>query len=375
MTDQIDSTALVALTDQPFDAATMFVADTVDSTLDLIEEKAMDFVADVSTKKGRDAIRTRANMVPKIKTIWVTAGKDINRAERVSIDARNKECNKIEERLGEIKVKVREKLTNYEAAQKKIEADQKEIIRLLISYYNTPADSAIEYLEKCIADIKLVEIDGDILSDCYIRATQSKESSLASLEKKLADRIQHDKDQAELTELREKNAKQEEENAKREAAEAESRAEEKEKKERHEREEKIRKDAEAKAKKEAAEKLAKEREAKQKAIQDRKDAEARAEREKKEAVEKAKLEAEEAVEEAERKAAEEAEAKERGRLAKEKSEREGAEKKAANKKHRAKIKEEACCFIGGAFGLPSDQVEDIFDSISAGEVPHITVNY
>jgi len=52
-----------------------------------------------------------------------------------------------------------------------------------------------------------------------------------------------------------------------------------------------------------------------------------------------------------------------------------AEKKAANKRHRAKVKAEACQFIKGVYGTTQEQAEGIFDAISSGEVPHISVNY
>ena len=164
-----------------------------------------------------------------------------------------------------------------------------------------------------------------------------------------------------------KIAKAEEESKANEAEakrlEEEKAAKEAEEKERGEREEIIRKKAAAQAEAD-----------KQKAIQDKKDAEAKAKREKKEAAELAEREKIEAVAAAERKAKEEAEQKERDRLAKEKADKAVAEKKAANKKHRAKIDAEIKKYLIG-LGMDDFVAGNLVQQLAAGKVPHTTINY
>lgn len=178
----------------------------------------------------------------------------------------------------------------------------------------------------------------------------------------------------EINELMDRESKVKEGLAKIAEAEAKA-ATEKAEKERLAREEQIRKEAKAEAEKKATEKLAKAKADKLKDIQDKKDLAAKTEQDKRDASVRANREQKEAVEKARREAAEKAEQKERDRLAKEQAEKEQAEKKAANKKHRAKIKKESLRFIKGVNGITEDQASQLFDNISFGDVPHITVNY
>ena len=160
----IDSTELVALTSESFDPAVMFDPLKVETMLALIEEKAVEFEADINTKPGQDKFRSQAFTVAKIKTAWINEGKDQNRAINIEVKERNAQCNKIDERLSAIQARVRQPLTDLENAIKIEEAEHKRLILLLVECKNCPSDSSIDELSSLLGRTKGIEITGDILA-------------------------------------------------------------------------------------------------------------------------------------------------------------------------------------------------------------------
>lgn len=309
----------------------LYTGDKLDPFLADIEKKVMSIVPDVSTAQGRKNIASLAHDVARSKTTFDGFGKELVadwKSKAKKVDSARKKARDF---LDDLKARARQPLTDWEDAEKfRIEAEE------------TARELEIAHTEALAED--------DLFN--RMKEVKRKEAEFAKIE-------QDKKEQALADALL---------------------------KERIEREKRLKKEAAAKAKKEADEKanLAKERAAKklaeekaraEKAEKDRLQAIEDARVAKEKAAEKAAQEKEIAVKEAQRKAKEEAEQKERDRLAKEKAEREAAEKKAANKAHRAKVKKEAVYFIKGIYGTSEEQANGIFDAISSGGVPHISVNY
>lgn len=364
MTERIvDSTELTALTKETFDPAVMFEPMKVETMLALIEEKAVDFKADISTRPGQDKFRSQAFTVAKIRTAWIKEGKDQNRAINIEVKERNAQCNKIDERLSAMQAKVRQPLTDLENAIKIEEAEHKRLMLILGERKNCPSDLSVDELSSLLDKTKEIEITGDILGDNYSAATTEKELAVSSLQGKLDARVKHDEDQAELAKLR----------AEREEREKEE-AQKKKKQKQVDREEQIRKEAAAKAKKEAAEKLVKKEAARKKAVQDKKDAAKEAEQARITAAKKAEADKKAAVAAAEKKAKEEAEQKERDRLAKIEIKRLTDEKRAADKKHRAKIDKEIEKALVG-MGMAKEVAKNLIPLLATGNIPHTTINY
>ena len=357
---KIDSTELVALTEQTFDPAVMFDPMKVETLLALIEEKAMDFEADINTKPGQDKFRSQAFNVAKIKTAWITEGKDQNRAINIEVKERNAQCNKIDDRLSAVQAKARQPLTDLENAIKIEEAEHSRLMLMLGERKNTPSDLSVPKLASLLDLTKAIEITGDILGDNYSAATVAKEQAVNSLQEKLGGRIQHEKDQAELAVLREEKAKQEEA-ATKERIEKEQAA----------RDEQIRKDAEAKAKREEEQRSKAESE--------------RVEREKAEEAEKL-ADAERRIEEEKASKAAAiavAQKEERARIEKEqeaKEEEERVERQkaaviSANKNHRDIIDNDAKEALIKICGLTAVTAAKVVKTISNGNIPKTSINY
>lgn len=288
--------------------------------LDDIDKKAMSIVPDMTTAKGRKDIASIAYKVARTKTTLDDLGKsEVAKLKDLpkKIDAGRKAAREFLDALAE---RYRQPLTDWEAEEKaKIEAE---------------------------------ELAREI-SRCHGEALEME--SFFERERQVA------KKEAEFARI-EVERKEKEESARIE-------------KERIEREERLKAEAAAKATKEAEEKAAAEKKAADEAIaKAKRDAEEAEQRRIAEA-EAARISKENAVREAERKAREEADRKERDRIAEIERARIAEEKKAANKKHREKIKKEACRHIKGIYGVTQEQAEGIFDAISTGDVPHISVSW
>lgn len=96
----------------------------LDPIIEAIEKEARSLVPDVSTRKGRDAIASMAHKVARSKTYIDNAGKDLV-AELKALPKQIDESRRIvRERLEALKDEVRRPLTEWEAEQERIKAEQ-----------------------------------------------------------------------------------------------------------------------------------------------------------------------------------------------------------------------------------------------------------
>ncbi|PJD28433.1 hypothetical protein B9Q26_07155 [Enterobacter hormaechei] len=96
----------------------------LDPIIEAIEKEARSLVPDVSTRKGRDAIASMAHKVARSKTYIDNAGKDLV-AELKALPKQIDESRRIvRERLDALKDEVRRPLTEWEAGQERIKAEE-----------------------------------------------------------------------------------------------------------------------------------------------------------------------------------------------------------------------------------------------------------
>ncbi|HHE5405594.1 TPA: hypothetical protein ACPEZA_000055 [Klebsiella michiganensis] len=312
--------------------------DQLDPLIELIEKEARSLVPDVTTKKGRDAIASMAHKVARSKTYIDNAGKDLV-AELKALPKQIDESRRVvRERLDALKDEVRRPLTEWEAEQERIKAEEAMNAlhaEALVMNENIDLQRAIQY-----------EADHE----------------MALLMNKDFDREQADK-----------------------AAEAE--------RQRIAHEEEIKRQAEEKAKRESAEKAqreieaaaAREREAilaKERAERERIEAQQRAEREQREAAERAEREKQAAVEAERRKAQEEAdrirreaEQREQARLAEEKRKADEQARREADVKHRKAVGTEIVKALLANTSLTRDQAIEVLTAIKDGNIPHTSISY
>ena len=312
--------------------------DQLDPLIELIEKEARSLVPDVTTKKGRDAIASMAHKVARSKTYIDNAGKDLV-AELKALPKQIDESRRVvRERLDALKDEVRRPLTEWEAEQERIKA------------------------QEAMNALHAEALEMNIKFDQELAAKFEADHEMALLMDKDIDRERADK-----------------------VAEAE--------RQRIAREEEIKRQAEEKAKREAAEKAqreidaaaAREREAilaKERAERERIEAQQRAEREQREAAERAEREKQAAVEAERRKAQEEAdrirreaEQREQARLAEEKRKADEQARREADVKHRKFVGTEIVKALLANTSLTRDQAIEVLTAIKDGNIPHAGISY
>lgn len=312
--------------------------DQLDPLIEAIEKEARSLVPDVTTKKGRDAIASMAHKVARSKTYIDNAGKDLV-AELKALPKQIDESRRVaRERLDALKDEVRRPLTEWEAEQERIKAEE-----AMLALHAEALAMNEEFDRQLAARIESDHEMALLMNDAF------------------------DREQAEKK------------------AEAE--------RQRIAREEEIKRQAEEKAKREAAEKAqreidaaaAREREAilaKERAERERIEAQQRAEREQREAAERAEREKQAAVETERRKAQEEAdrirreaEQREQARLAEEKRKADEQARREADVKHRKAVSVEVVKALMANTTLTRDQAIEVLTAVKDGRIPHTGISY
>lgn len=321
-----ETTDLVVI--EKANALTVFKsADQIEEILAKVEREVMSFVPDVTTAKGRKEIASLAYRVSQTKSYLDGLGKDlVAELKEVPklIDANRKT---VRDRLDVLRDKARQPVTDWEAEQERIKAEEEARIAA----------------EKLAAQIEADHEIALLLNDKF------------------------DRDAAEAKAEAERQRIAHEEEIKRQAVEQA----------RIEAEQKTQQEREAAARREADLKAAKE-----KAEADAKAAQERAEREAKEAQERTERLAQEAREQAEREKQQAVEFErqraalaEQNRLAEEKRIADEAAARAANEAHRKTIGTAVVNALMGHAGLTRVQAIDVLMQIKDGNIPHTSITY
>ncbi|HBM3191940.1 TPA: hypothetical protein LVL52_002700 [Klebsiella michiganensis] len=301
--------------------------DQLDPLIEAIEKEARSLVPDVTTKKGRDAIASMAHKVARSKTYIDNAGKDLV-AELKALPKQIDESRRVvRERLDALKDEVRRPLTEWEAEQERIKA------------------------EEAMNALHAEALEMNIKFDQELAAKFEADHEMALQMNEAFDREQAEK-----------------------KAEAE--------RQRIAREEEIKRQAEEKAKREAAEQAQREIDAAAAREREAILAKERAEREQREAAERAEREKQAAVEAERRKAQEEAdrirleaEQREQARLAEEKRKADEQARREADVKHRKFVGTEIVKALLANTSLTRDQAIEVLIAIKDGNIPHTGISY
>ncbi|MFH7094632.1 hypothetical protein ACHWI2_18880, partial [Klebsiella pneumoniae] len=284
-------------------------------------------VPDVTTKKGRDAIASMALKVARSKTYIDNAGKDLV-AELKALPKQIDESRRVvRERLDALKDEVRRPLTEWEAEQERIKAEE--------------AMTALH--------VEALAMNEDF--DRQLAARIESDHEMALLMNDAFDREQADK----AAEAERQRIAHEEE-IKRLAAAAAAR--EVEQRAQREREEAAHREAVLKAQAEQAER-------------DRIAAEQKAEAEKQAAIEAERRKAQEEADRIRR----EAELREQARLAEEKRKADEQARREADVKHRKAVGAEVVKALMANTSLTRDQAIEVLAAVKDGRIPHTGISY
>ncbi|MDZ2011077.1 hypothetical protein M3J48_06230 [Klebsiella quasipneumoniae] len=301
--------------------------DQLDPLIEAIEKEARSLVPDVTTKKGRDAIASMAHKVARSKTYIDNAGKDLV-AELKALPKQIDESRRVvRERLDALKDEVRRPLTEWEAEQERIKAEE------AMNALHVEALAMNEEFDRQLA--ARIESDHEmalLMNDAFDREQADK---AAEAERQ---RIAH------------------EEEIKRLAAAAAAR--EIEQRAQREREEAALREAALKAQAEQAER-------------DRIAAEQKAEADKQAAIEAERRKAQEEADRIRR----EAEQREQARLAEEKRKADEQARREADVKHRKAVGTEIVKALLTNTSLTRDQAIEVLTAVKDGRIPHTGISY
>ncbi|HCF8684103.1 TPA: hypothetical protein NIW23_005408 [Klebsiella pneumoniae] len=301
--------------------------DQLDPLIEAIEKEARSLVPDVTTKKGRDAIASMAHKVARSKTYIDNAGKDLV-AELKALPKQIDESRRVvRERLDALKDEVRRPLTEWEAEQERIKAEE------AMNALHAEALAMNEEFDRQLA--ARIESDHEmalLMNDAFDREQADK---AAEAERQ---RIAH------------------EEEIKRLAAAAAAR--EVEQRAQREREEAAHREAMLKAQAEQAER-------------DRIAAEQKAEADKQAAIEAERRKAQEEADRIRR----EAEQREQARLAEEKRKADEQARREADVKHRKAVGTEIVKALLANTSLTRDQAIEVLTAVKDGCIPHTGISY
>ena len=354
----------------------MFNPENREKIIEHVKTKAFALEADLTTQKGRDAVKSHAYQVSRSKTFIDDIGASAVKERKEEIKAFDKSRKILKDTFDSIRDEVRKPLNDYEEAEKaRVDAVQEKLKNIAgLDTFESQLGITAELIQVRLDQAKEIVVNDDF--DEYKDMAQLQLTEKISILTVMVEQKQkYEDDQAELAELR----KGKEEQARKDAEEAE-------KKEREEREEAIRVEAAEEAKKEVE--AAKQRaiEAEEKAETDRLEAERlaevariqnekRAEAERIDAEEKRKelmIQAEKDVAFAKEAARGEEKARQEAWA---RAEREEADKRAADEEHRKKINAEAVSGLIKLRGIDGPIAIDLIMAINTGEIPNITINY
>jgi hypothetical protein len=396
MSDTIDQPTGLAVI-QPATISTIVAADT-DGILASIARKVAAFRPDISTKAGREEMRSLAYEIAKSKSELIRIGKGLTEGWRKQTKSVNAECAIIEERMDELRNKVRAPLTAWENQEKQRVADHETALVNILSLGEMGPEPTLFVVVQRIEDLdNLPDRDWQEFSD---RAADAIIGTRVKLTKLRTQVEQRDAERAELARLRaaeeerqrEEAARRQREHEMRIAAEAADRARQAAEAEaaRLLAEERMRAAREAQeSERRLADERAQAERAAQAAEQARLDAERRADKalaDAREAVERAEREriAAEQKAEADRAQAQQeaiwerdrAIAAEQKRMADNKAAAETEEQRcAANKTHRAKIMGAIKIGLMSHADLDEEQARRVVLALVNRQIAHVVVEF
>lgn len=301
--------------------------DQLDPLIEAIEKEARSLVPDVTTKKGRDAIASMAHKVARSKTYIDNAGKDLV-AELKALPKQIDESRRVvRERLDALKDEVRRPLTEWEAEQERIKAEE-----AMLALHVEALSMNEEFDRQRAARIESDHEMALLMNDAFDREQADKASEAER------QRIAH------------------EEEIKRLAAAAAAR--EVEQRAQREREEAAHREAVLKAQAEQAER-------------DRIAAEQKADADKKAAVEAERRKAQEEADRIRR----EAEQREQARLAEEKRKADEQARREADVKHRKTVGTDIVKALVANTSITRDQAIEVLTAVKDGRIPHTGISY
>jgi colicin import membrane protein len=178
---EVQESALAVI--ESFTGVQLFKPGAMDDILSRIEAEVRSTPKDISTPKGRDAIKSLAHKVARSKTFIEDQRLALVSDEKKRLAAIDAEGKKMRDRLDALKVEARAPLTAWENEEKERTAKHEENIAAMELAGTLDFGASIEEIKERIAVVELV--DPSTFQEFKDRATQTKTAVLSGLETKL----------------------------------------------------------------------------------------------------------------------------------------------------------------------------------------------
>jgi colicin import membrane protein len=169
---------------------------------DAIAAEARALKADIATKKGRDAVASMAHKIARTKTAIDDAGKRLNEAARVQINAVDASRRKIRESLDALRDEVRAPLNAWEQAEEARQARVESVLSTMRGATIIGVDDDAETIARRLGSVQLIAIDEVEFKDLWHQANALRDNTVRELMAALEHLQRRDAERAELARLR-----------------------------------------------------------------------------------------------------------------------------------------------------------------------------
>ncbi len=192
----------------------IFTEKTGDSFIEKLEKEVAEFqkTSDISSEKGRNAIKSYAHELSKHKAPLKAGKLQLTEEVRITLSKLNEEENRLRDKIQELQDEVRKPLTDFEDKEKRrIEVRQARIIALENASYVTSTIQAvltpIEFYKKVLISLEdLLKFDWQ---EFDFKAETTYNNSKIEVEKKLKKEMEQELEKQELEKLRKEKEERE----------------------------------------------------------------------------------------------------------------------------------------------------------------------
>jgi hypothetical protein len=227
MKDQVEDASenAIALVEQS-DITTAYEANDLDPVLSRIEAEVALHKPDLSTKKGRDAVKSLAYKVARSKTLLDAAGKKLNEDAQAKIDKVNEQRKSARDRLDALRDRVRKPVEAWEEKEEARKAAHRERLKLF-QVDRTGFQMSVAEIRAIISEVQAVSL-GETWEEFQGIATEAQADALTKFGRDLQSATVREDQERQIAEMKsaaaERDAKDAAEKAVRDAKEAEERA-------------------------------------------------------------------------------------------------------------------------------------------------------
>lgn len=159
-------------------------------------------VPDLSTEKGRKRVKSLAMSVVKAKTAVNDAGRAYLKRLKEMTKPIEKELREFEEAMDALRDEIRKPVDDWQAAEDAKKAALQTAIDQVVARFTLPSDADVDTIQAAMFALEQEPLTEDVFGKRLEEAEGKRTYGMALLTKQLAQRQQHDQEQAELAESR-----------------------------------------------------------------------------------------------------------------------------------------------------------------------------